>query len=104
MNRPRVPVKHEVKKIFYWSLHNAFYVWNTEKMAGLTDDDIESMRYYNAKLFTRCVDREVPPPSILYWRVRAVFALYGPMIDSKTKKPLFNARAWTKANGVLKEI
>eukprot|EP00956_Cyclotella_meneghiniana_P024296 scaffold48632_cov22-Cyclotella_meneghiniana.AAC.1 len=47
---------------------------------------------------------EVPPPSYLYWRVRAVFAMYGAMLDSKTGKPLFNAKAWSKANGVLREI
>ena len=33
-----------------------------------------------------------------------MFALYGPMKDSKTNKPLFNDEAWKKANGVLKEI
>ena len=71
---------------------------------GLTKGDIESIKYHNAWLFKGCIEREVPPPSILYWRVRAVFALYGPMVDSKTGKPLFNAQAWTKANGVLKEI
>jgi len=53
---------------------------------------------------SRFVSRHVPPPSMLYWRVRAVYVLYGNMIDSKTKKPLFNARAWRKANGVLKGI
>ena len=33
-----------------------------------------------------------------------MYALYGNMTDSKTKKPLFNARAWKKANRVLKDI
>ena len=44
------------------------------------------------------------PPSQLYWRVRAVFEIYGPMQDQKTGKPLFGDEAWKKANGVLKEI
>jgi hypothetical protein len=46
----------------------------------------------------------VPQPSILYWRVRGVFALYGPMIDSGTGEPLFAKKCWKKADGVLKEI
>lgn len=41
----------------------------------------------------------VLPPSILYWRVRAEFVLYGPMICSGTGKPLFAKKSW-----VLKEI
>ena len=55
------------------------------KARGLSNETIVSMKYYNCKLFTACVDREVPPPSVLYWRVLAVFAQYGQMIDSKTK-------------------
>ena len=44
------------------------------------------------------------PPSKLYWRVRGVFELYGPMEDAKTGKTLFNNKAWTVAKNVLKEI
>ena len=113
MNRPYVSTNHEVKKSYYCGLQNAMYIPNSTKMAelerrmiasGMTKDQIESMKYYNSRFFNDCIDREVPPPSILYWRVRAVFALYGPMKDSKTNKPLFNDEAWKKANGVLKEI
>lgn len=62
------------------------------------------MRGNNPRVFRGCVPRHVPPPNILYWRVRAVFVLYGPMIDSKSKKPLFDKRAWKKGNNVLREI
>ena len=44
------------------------------------------------------------PPSQLYWRVRAVYELYGSMKDIKTGAPLFNETAWKKANNVLKGI
>jgi len=30
--------------------------------------------------------------------------MYGPMLDAKTKGPLFNKAAWKRANNVLKEI
>jgi hypothetical protein len=61
---------------------------------GTTKEEIEKMKYYNSLLFLGCIEREVPPPTILYWRVRTVFAMYGPMIDSLTQK----------AKGVLNEI
>jgi hypothetical protein len=113
MQRPYVPIHHEAKKGYFVAFQNAFFVWHEDQMnelvrrmkeSGLSDGEIERMRYYNSKVFTDCVQREVPPPSILYWRVRAVFALYGGMKDSKTGKPLFNAKAWVKARGILNEI
>jgi len=48
--------------------------------------------------------RIVPPLEQHYHRVRAVYALYGPQVDSETKLPLFNEAAWKKANNVLAEI
>lgn len=111
--RSYVPIHHEAKKGYFVAFQNAFFVWHEDQMnelvrrmkeSGLSDGEIERMRYYNSKVFTDCVQREVPPPSILYWRVRAVFALYGGMKDSKTGKPLFNAKAWVKARGILNEI
>jgi hypothetical protein len=113
INRTKVPVKHEAKKAFFVALREAFLVWNPLKMKeletrmreqGMTEKDIQAQKYFNSRLFRECVDRKVPPPRILYWRVRAVYALYGPMIDSKTQQPLFNFRTWKKANNVLKEI
>ncbi|KAL3791184.1 LOW QUALITY PROTEIN: hypothetical protein ACHAWO_013615 [Cyclotella atomus] len=113
MNRTKVPVMHEAKKAFFVALREAFLVWNPTKMKeletkmreqGMSDNEIQAQKYFNSRLFRECIDRVVPPPQILYWRVRAVYALYGPMIDSKTKKPLFTPRAWKKANNVLKEI
>lgn len=113
MQKPYVPIQHKAKKGYFVALQNAFFDWNKDQMteltskltdSGLTNHEIENMKYYNARLFINYVEREVPPPSYLYWRVRAVFAMYGSMIDSKTNKPLFNAKAWAKAKGVLREI
>ena len=47
------------------------------KVDGLTEKDIEAK----------------PPPSAHYHRVRAVYAFYGPQLDSKTGAPLFNKAA-----------
>jgi hypothetical protein len=113
MNRAYVPVKHVAKKSYFVALQNAFFVWNESKFCklrrkmidnGLSTDEVEMMQYFNSQVFLSCVDRVVPAPSILYWRVRAVFALYGPMIDSGTGKPLFTKKSWKKADGVLNEL
>ena len=113
MDRAYVPVKHMAKKGYFVALMLAFFVWNEEQMkeleramlaSGISQEDIEGMKYYNRKVFLNCVERKVPPPAILYWRVRAIFALYGPIIDSTTKKPLFGPNSWKKANRVLNEI
>ena len=74
------------------------------KKEGKTEAEIKSARQFSPSLFRNCVDRVVPPPSILYLRVRVVYVLYGNMVDSKTGQKLFNATAWKKADNVLNEI
>ena len=64
----------------------------------------ERKMYFEPEYFRKRVPRAVPPPSMHYWRVRAVFELFGNTIDPETKRPLFNAAAWKKANNVLPEI
>lgn len=71
---------------------------------GMSKEDIDAELFYNPSLFKGCVDRHVPRPSVLYWRVRAVFVTFGNMIDESTGRPLFNDAAWKKARNILKEI
>ncbi|KAL7525102.1 hypothetical protein ACHAXR_003597, partial [Thalassiosira sp. AJA248-18] len=113
INRTKVLVKHEAKKGFFVALKNAFLMWNPKKLKeledkmradGMSEKEIKAVKFFNTKLYTDCVDRFAPPPKILYWRVCAVYALYGNMVDSKSEKPLFNDAAWVKADNVLKEI
>lgn len=63
---------------------------------GLSDDEIDARMYYDVAWFRERVERIVLPPSQLYWRVRAVYELYGNMKDKKTGAPLFGAEAWKK--------
>ena len=74
------------------------------KASGMTDKQVENARYFNANLASRCVDRYVSPPSILYWRVHAVYVTFGHMLDSARRKPFFNKTVWKKENQVLKDI
>ncbi len=107
MNRAKVPVKHEGKKAYFNALRNAFLIWNPKKVEefdgkmredGVEEDEIKAMKYFKPHLYDECIERHAPAPRILYYRVRAVFTLFGNLIDSKTKKSLFNAAAWNKAN------
>jgi hypothetical protein len=62
------------------------------------------MLQFNAKwLWKRC-KRIIPPPELLYPLVKEVYTTFGPLLDAKTRKPLFNSRAWKDAGNVLKAI
>jgi len=113
MKRARVDVNHEYKKPYCVALMLAWFLWDEDSLEkvkevlkgeGFTQSEIDSLMYFKPSFFTERVERKIPPPSELYWRVRAVFITFGNKIDSSTGRPLFNAAAWTKANNVLKEI
>ena len=46
----------------------------------IDEEEIHAELYFRPELFKRYVIYRVPPPSILYWRVKAVFVLYGNMM------------------------
>jgi hypothetical protein len=114
MDRPKVPMHHDGKKGYFAALRQAWFQWDITKLAevkatllnerGMNDSEIEAMLYYDDDYFHVRVPRIILPPSKLYWHVRAVYEMYGPMTDAKIKAPLFNKAAWKKANNVLKEI
>ena len=63
-----------------------------------------TIRTFEFSYFRKRVRRHVPPPSVHYHQVRAVYMAFGNKIDSTTKQPLFNKAAWKKADNVLKEV
>lgn len=113
MDRPRLPSRHCYKKLFKIAFRDALLAWNPTKLKevmdalkedGFTDEEIQKKLYYDAQFFKDCVERIVLPPKQLYWRLRAVFMIFGDLEDPKTKKPLFNERAWKEANNILQEV
>ena len=103
MDRPKVPMQHDGKKGYFVALRQAWFQWDLTKLAevkatlpderGMNDSAIEAMLYYDVDFFRVQVPYIVLPPSKLYWCVRAVYEQYGPMLDAKTKVPLFNKAA-----------
>ena len=113
MDRPKAPVHRSSKKAYFVALRRAWYVFEPKvyaalvaalKADGLTDAEIEARGYCDFAYFRRRVPRLAPPPSQHYKRVRAVYALYGLQVDTKSGSPLFNKKARAKANNVLAEI
>jgi hypothetical protein len=71
---------------------------------GWTEEHFEATLFYKPSFFRLRVPRIALPPKQLYYRVRAVFVVFGDLKDSKTKQPLFDTRAWAKAKNLLQEI
>ncbi len=46
---------------------------------------IDAVLYYDVDYLHVRVPHVVVPPSKLYWHVRAVYEMYGTMLDAKTK-------------------
>jgi hypothetical protein len=113
MDHAKVPVWHEAKKAFFVGFRRVWFIMDPVSLAAVvaelkaeakSEKDIENMMFFNFPYSRERVRRLVPPPSVLNLRVRAVYAPYGGMVDSKTSNPLFTKENWGKANGVLKEI
>ena len=99
IDRIKVPIHHELKKAWKAALSRAFFVFDEKimkividalkKERNMSDKDIEKMVYYNTKFFCKRVPRVCPPSSVLYCRVRAVYDVYAPRVDS-SGRPLLN--------------
>ena len=112
-NRTKTPTGHSARKSYFIAWSEAWGVWDESvlkevitklKLSGLDDDDIEKKRYYDAKWFQARVPRRVPAPLELYYRLRAVYASFGDVVDEESGRALFNDKAWKKANAVLLEV
>ena len=113
MDKTNVPVKHEARKAFFMALHNAYLLWNKNKIeelegnmtvAGMAEDKIKQERHHLPALYHRCVDWCVLHLKESCIRVQAVYAAMGYLIDSITGKLFFNMATWKRTDSVLSEI
>ncbi|KAL3917223.1 MAG: hypothetical protein SGILL_004811, partial [Bacillariaceae sp.] len=113
IDRCRIPVRHEYKKAFKVAMMNAFLEWDPNELQKVkatllshdwTEERFDSAMFYRPSFFRTKIARVALPPKQLYWRVRAVFKVFGNKVDSKSNVALFNPLAWGKAKNLLSEI
>ena len=113
INRIKVSKGSVYLKLWSFCFMEAYYTWDPiilalvcEKLKtkhGLSEEKIQKMRFYNIDYFRRRVPRKVELPSILYFRLRALFATFGSLIEPDTNVRFFNTSAkWKTANNILK--
>jgi len=101
---------HALRKLFARALRDAIFVVNKEDRALVEiylkakGSSWEEKLKYQPKWLWRRVRRTIPPPDELYKLLSAVIKLYGPLEDSATGQPLFNAAAWKSAKNLLKLV
>jgi hypothetical protein len=110
MARIKVPKNHSFTRPFAHALQDAIFVPDKEDHArivsyltSINSSWDEVLRFNPRWLWKRC-KHIIPPPELLYSAVREVYKTYGPLLDSATNTPLFNAQAWKDANNTLKSI
>jgi hypothetical protein len=110
MAQIKVPKNHGFRRSFARALRDAMLIPNLDdrkwievylKSIGSSWDDVLQ---FNAKWLWKLCKRTIPPPELLYPLATEVYFTYGPLLDSKTNKPLFNPQAWKDAINVLKSI
>ena len=112
MDRIKVPrTKRRQLKGVLQTLRDAFFMLDEDILEKVkrvlrekhekTEKQIEAMLTFNFKYFAKRVQRSVPPPGVLYPRMKAAFDVFADLIDPKTKKPLFGKKAKEKMRSVL---
>ena len=103
MDRPKVPMRHCMKRPYFQALCDAFFLFDEDDWAKVVEvlktkhnwDNarIEAELAFNFGYFAKRVRRIIPKPSVLYRCVKAVFLMYRNKRDPKTNQPVFNQQA-----------
>lgn len=110
MDRIKIPQNHGIAKKYAQALSQGIFIVDEADKAAVSKVLSENGSSWDKKLVSnpkwlwrRC-KRYVPRPDILLPVVRDIFLTYGPILCSKSKKPLFNEEAWKKAKLILEDI
>lgn len=110
MDRIKVPIRHAAKPSYFMALRDAIFLLNPEdvrnvkKAYTISDKEWCRMMSFNFNFIANRVRRRIPPPDILYPRVKAVYDYFQDVIDPTSNLPLFNVNARKKAINVLEMI
>ncbi|KAF6763328.1 hypothetical protein DFP72DRAFT_1164252 [Ephemerocybe angulata] len=108
-NQFYISVKHGLRLAFARALRDAIFMLDKKDVEAITawcelQNPPQSFDQFKAahprRVWEHC-KRIIPPPEILYPRVRAVFETYGALKDATTGAPLFDDHNWKVAKNVL---
>ncbi|KAJ7825530.1 hypothetical protein B0H13DRAFT_1918616 [Mycena leptocephala] len=99
---------HGLRAIFFRTLRDHIMRWDPE-LRQIVDEvcrqefnvSFEVMLIRDPKFIKEHVPRYVPPPSVLVPAIQHVYNAFGNALDAETGRPLFDKKAWEKANAVL---
>lgn len=110
MDRVKVPMNHELKAAYFQALRAAIFVMDAGDVARVKrvvekkGKKWASVMAWNFRYIALRVKRVIPPPMVLYYRMKAVFDFFANKLDTDSLKPLFNELAKKKANLVLEMV
>ena len=106
----KISVHHGLRRPFARALRDAIFIPDEEDKAMVSrvlqgkHVGFEEMVLRDPVWVWRRVRRYVPPPEVLFQRVKLVLQIYGPLKDAITGQPLFNDSCWDKVVSVLENI
>ena len=106
----KVSKEHGLRRPFAQALHDAILIPDAADKSRVSEYLASISTSWNDVLWTKATwlwkhcKRTIPPPEQLYPAVKEVYTTFGPLLDAKTRQPLFNSRAWKDAGNVLKAI
>lgn len=111
MDRAKCPMHHEYKALYFRALRAAMFVMNEEDVADVKrvleskpGESWEKKLAFDFPYIAARVRRRIPPPEMLYHRLKAVFDFFKDKRDSETNDPLFNTRNQNKFLNMLEIV
>ena len=103
-----ISVNHGLRATFLSAFRDHLMRWDPAIRAVVDETchrvfklTFDQMLAKNPRFIASRTPRYVPPPSVLVPAIQHVFSTFGNALDAKTGQPLFNRKAWKKANAVL---
>lgn len=110
MDRAKLPMHHEYKALFFRSLRAAMFVMckadvdDVKEVLQSKGESWDSKMAFDFGYITQRVRRIVPPPQVLYNRLKAVFDFFKDKVDSKKNTILFNKRNRERFESMLELV
>lgn len=111
MDRAKVPMHHDYKCLYFRALRAAIFIMNQEDVENVKEilngkdgTSWEQKMAFDFSYISARVRRTVPPPNVLYYRMKTVFEFFKDKVDSTTNQKLFNTRSENKFKNVLEMV